>query len=483
MNNLLKYEDFLKESKIDDTYETDDTKHLLLFSDTIKHDFEKNGRKYPLFYPFYEDPTVFYGLNLLSDGDVFKMKGLYRSSRFTLFLSTIYKDTETTGNRNLSMKEIVDIMTNSNDYLFYRLGSGPRTENAAPNREHIIEYIDFDDNKWYWVIKKRTNCSLVKIKSRQEGGYWAEHQLSKLHGWKEEHHDIKMKIRKGGIIIRANNMMQNIMHSSDVDVFTVDDDRDTFLKYDLVIDDGLPTQKRIEVKKYENKEKELWKNGRPFPLMLAEQCKISTRGTLKKIVEWYNEIYEYNKRSFEYIESKRLKVLDERVIHREFSLNVKIVDGLGKIHWIPNPDGVSEICDKIRDYYNDKIKKLPKIFNEINKDRWMTGIYGIYFTGPNRMDRREDFLIRIKNDDGTSNMNFVWKIVPEWLGFNRLKLFIEVKGDAWEYILTEGNNFEKVFQLRNFENYDLARGRGYLRTPNGNFRYNEVTKLWVKENI
>lgn len=465
MNRILNFYNFLNESKIDDTFGTDIEKSLLLFSDTIRKDFIKGGNKFPIFYPYYVDDDVFYGLSLVGPTEVGTIGGKFRDCRFTMLGKTSYKDTTEEGRRKLSYDEVANISHNKNDYYFYHLVCGDRNNTGTPNKDDPTTVIKYGDDDWYFVIKKGINCTMVKLKSRQEGGYWAEHQLIGKHGWGERHHDIKMKIMKNDILIRSNGLIKNIMQSSDDDIFSVEDDPLTFFKYDIVIDEGMPTEKRIEVKKYEHKERDILSaDGESKDIMLAEQCKISDRSTLKRVIKWYGEIFPRD------LEVKRLLDMDERSIHREFSLKFK-EDG----HWIYNPDE-SEITQTIRDYYNERIERLLEIFNNVNPDRWMRGVYGIYFAGPNRGDRREDFLIKIDE-----NVSFEWKIVKEWAGFNRLKLFMKINKNAWEHILVEGNNFEETFRLRDFEYHESRRKDGIIRTPRIIYKYDPNKSLWIKE--
>jgi len=457
MNQLLKYSEYLNESLIDNTYVTDIKKHLLLFSDTIRKDWDVKGGKFTLFYDLYGDKDVFHGISLISKRRVSEIKKNYKNCRFTILYTTVYNDTDSEGRRNLSYDEVETILKNSNQYLFYDLVKGKRTENAAPDREHITEIIRSDSKPWYFILIRNKNCSLIKTKSRQESGKWAEHQLADIHGWEESSHDIRMKIDMNGESMRANGLIKTILKSEEDDIFTVIDDPATFVKYDLVIDND----KKIEVKKYGDKE--LWK-GHSIPIMLAEQCKIADRRTLTRIVEWYNEIKSDDMESFDYIESLKLLDLEERKLSFQFSSeNLE----------------VPKICKNIKEHYNTRIVRLLDAFNSIDQDRWMHGIYGVYFAS-GRTNRINDFLIKIV-DDGVRNIQYDWKIVGDWLGFRRLKLFMSVNGDAWEYILTEGNNFVRAFKLKDFEDYQGDRDSGILDIDVGVYVYDDIKHLWVKD--
>jgi hypothetical protein len=465
---MIEYSNFINEANMDNTFWNDPGnadpyhKHLLFLSDRVRKDHDEQGGKYPMFYHLYEDPNRWFGLSLIhnSPARIRKIISDYRKYRWTMIYPTVFRDTDSEGRNNLSHESLRNILDVPNQYYFYELVGGDRNANAAPDRNANMDILHSDDGKhWYFIITKNRNCQLVKTKTRQESGKWAEYQLQKLYGWEESLHDIKLKIKKNGVVInRANQWLRTIIEE-DAEVFEVEDDPTTFIKYDLIIDG----QHRIEVKKYKERERKLWRNGESLPLMLAEQCKISDRRTLHKIIEWYNENVSNDRRSWEYRKSLELLNLDDREIANRFSR--------GHVH---------DICDSIREYYNVSIEKLLEVFGRIPEDRWMAGVYGVYFAG-DRTDRRNDFVIKIE-DEGVRNMRFHWEIVPEWKGFDRIKLFMSINGNAWEYILTEGNNFVKAFQLKDFELYEEQRQDGRLiNTPTGVYRYNAETKYWVRE--
>jgi len=462
MNKLNDYGDFINESFIDETFETDIDKHLLFFSDRIRKDYDAQGGKFPLFYQFYGDDNVFHGIDLIyNQKRVKRLISNRMNIRWTMLYPTVYRDTDSNDRFNLSENALLNILENSHQYYFYELVEGVRQLDAAPNRDAVRNIVHSEDGKnWIFILTKRKNCSLVKTKSRQESGKWAEHQLQKLYGWQESLHDIKLKVKKNGIVIdRANNWLRNILEEDEADIFSVEDDPQTFIKYDLMIDG----EKRIEVKKYKEKERKIWKNGNPAPLMLAEQCKIADRKSLTRIIEWYNENFSNDKRSYDYRKSLELINLPEREMAAKFSG--------GRVH---------DICDRIRDYYNGRIEKLLPVFNRIPGERWMAGIFGIYFAG-DRSDRRNDFTIKIE-DDGVRNIHCYWAIVPEWKGFNRIKLFMEVRGEAWEYILTEGNNFVRAFKLEDFEMYEDGRSAGRIETEDDIvYTFDQNRKWWVRQ--
>jgi hypothetical protein len=478
----IKFEDFLGESKMDATFETDPSKSLILFSDKIRRDWELNrGHRlvgnFQLFYDFYEeedvDNSLFHGLSLTNKtrGWLKSIKANYLNCRFTQLQSTVYRDTDSAGRKNLTYNQVANIIMNHNNYFFYDPVKGERIDNAAPDREHITYTISAGKKRpWYFIIEKGINCSLVKIKSRQEGGYWAEHQLMKLYNWRQDHHDIDAVIMKNDVVVKANKLISQILRSDDNDVFTIAENENTFVKYDLLIDD----ERRIEVKKYKNKERDLWNGYNSIPIMLAEQCRMANRSQLVNVVHWFNDNEAVNRRTFNYRESTRLLEIDERLMQREFNMRIK-ENG----HLVENPYR-SEIADNIRDAYNIKIEKVQDIFDLPEyRTRWMEDIYGIYFAG-DRNNRRNDFLIKI-NDNGVRNINTEWIMDAKWLGFNQLTMYMEISGDAWEYVLTEGNNFIRTFQLKDFERYERDRDRGILRLQDGVYHFNVDTNYWVKQ--
>lgn len=463
-------------------------KSLILFSDKIRRDWELNREhplmgNFPLFYDFYEEEEeeegsgIFHGLSLTNKTREWlrKIKTHYLNYRFTILHSTVYRDTDTAGHKNLTYNQVANIIMNQDKYFFYDPVKGERIDNAAPDREHITYPIRAGEKRpWYFIIKKGINCSLVKIKSRQEGGYWAENQLMKLYNWEQDHHDIKAVIMKNDVIVKANKLISQILRSDDNDIFTIAENEDTFIKYDLLIDE----ERRIEVKNYKHKERDLWNGYNSIPIMLAEQCRMANRSQLINVVKWFNENEAVNRRTFNFRESERLLRLcregNERLMQREFNMRIK--EGG---HLIENPYR-TEIADNIREAYNIKIEKVQDIFDLPEyKTRWMEGIYGIYFAG-DRNNRRNDFLIKI-NDEGVRNINTEWIMDAKWLGFNQLTMYMEVSGDAWEYVLTEGNNFIRAFQLKDFEQYFRERDRGILRLQDGVYHFNVEQNYWVKQ--
>jgi len=462
MNNLLKYKKFINESKMDYTFE-DEKKHLIFFSDTIRKGVQKEDNKYHIFAQFYDDVTKFYGLKFINKRRVDAIDKYHDNCRFTQILSTGYKDTDDIGRKKLTNDEINDIFNNSNQYYFYDVVSGRVLNDESPKMEHIedLSVSTLDGRDWYFIIKKNTNCTLVKTKTRQESGAWAEYQLAFLYGWNESPHKIKTVMKKIDItgrqaIIEINKKIYTIFHSVDTDSFTLEDDEKSFVKYDLIIDN----EEKVEVKKY--KDTDLWKNNAPVQILLAQQCRMATRKTLINIVKWYRKMHENEQDGFDYMESSRLLDMSDRLIEDEFSS-------------IANPDG-SIICDKIRNFYNSKIIKLKNEFNRIDQNKWMKGVFGIYFAD-HRTNRINDFLIKII-DDGVRNLTYEWDIKNSWLGFKELKLFMTINGDAWEYILTKGNIFVKAYQLKNCRLYNREKLDGIIDTERGRYYYDDIEKLW-----
>ena len=458
--NIMRYFDFInEEASMDETFETDDNKHLLLFSDTIRKDIEAGRHTFDMFAGLYGNPDTFVGIDLASRHDVDKLIKKYKidneSIRFTYLRNGWYKDTELEGRRNLPLHEgewRVDMfIDHPNQYYFYHLVEGRRNPNAAPERRQIAEIIHTeDDREWIFVLTKNFPCTLIKTKSRQEGGKWAEYQLAHLYGWAESPSGMKMKIALNDVVIdRANNLIHTIMGANDADIFRiVEDEPERFVKFDIIAGGD----KRIEVKKY--KEHDVWDGGAK-PIMLAESLKIADRGTLKKLTDWFYEVNIARRR-----EMVRFNEINDRELADMF-----------------RGDDVPRICGIIRDHYNDQITRLLGVYNNVNQERWMAGIYGIYFASE-RTDRRKDFLIRTIEEDGTRNIRYAWNSVSDWLKFKRLKLFMYIDGNAWEYILTPGNNFVKAYQIKDQARHVNERIAGRLNTPNGFYNYDIATKLW-----
>lgn len=470
MKNLISLDEFsaINESSMDYTYGEDPNKSLLLFSDTIRKDFDESGGKFYFLYDFYDpdiqgDPDKFVGLKLLDDSEINSVIRNYRNGRFTWFNRSVWKDTEAESRKNLSIDQLRNILDTRDNYYFYNLVRGDRNSIQAPIREDVDEVISTDDGRnWTFIITKNTPCQLVKMKSRGEGGKWAEYKLSSLYDWEHKSSSIRLKIKKNGEILKVirsdenSGKLYNILHSNDEDIFEIVDDPNTFVKYDLIVDDD----KKLEVKKIRN-ESEIW-DETTKPYQLAEQCKIANRTQIEKAVAWYRNLYSHLPDSEEFIESDLL--FRTYVGDREISNVFKSSYG-GEF---------SEICEKIRDFFNSKIDRLLESLNNIPKRKWMAGVYGIYFTGLNRTDRRMDFLIKI--DEG---VRYEWDSIPSEWGFNRLKLFTFVNGNAWEYLLTEDNNFVKAFQLKNWRNYIQQKKNGEITAYDGSvYIYDESISRW-----
>jgi len=448
MNFLIDYKNFLNESLMDDAYET---RNLLLFSDTIKKDFDEAGDKFDIFYDFYKDPTKFTGLYLIDRDKISKIKNL-NDYRFTLLMSSNYLDTED-DQRYLSGESVVHIIDNINDYLFYVPVIGERNQNKSPDRGDINDEIKSQDGKtWYFVIRKNRHCNLIKIKSRQEGGKWAEHQLADTYGWDLQSKKIHLDIRKNNELIQHNRLLKNIFQSTEGDVFELESDEERLKKWDIITTDG----KKIEIKKYN--ELEIW-NDKPIPIMLAEQYKVANRSTIRNIVKWYNEIYNDPN-------AKKLLRYDDRALSDIFSNRNVLIE-------------YDNIVKSIKDHYNTRIEGLLDLFQNIDKNKWMVGVFGIDFVS-HRTNRRLDFLIKIK-DGNKLNIKYEWGIVNEWLGFNRLKLFMEIDGDAWEYIKIGVSDFVRAFKLKDWRDYIDQKMAGELTTADGEiYVFDDIRKYWIK---
>lgn len=478
---IIKYNDFLKEeASMNPTFWDDNDKSLLFFSTVV----EKNPDKYPLFIEFFEDRDNYYGLSLVkSDKELYKLRGIFKSCRITFLGGTVYRDTESTGNRKLKNEELIQIIKDLNTkYYVYHLVRGPCRE-GAPMREHFGEIISYGDKNWYFIIQRDKICNLVKTKSRQESGMWAEDELSRIYGWRRESKKMKMVFRdQSGPITKANGIIKTIFETDDDDenqppLISLEDNPDNWTKYDLLVGED-----KIEVKKYENGERSIWvggSDGYSRPIMLAEQIRMANKSQLINIIKWYLK-FRVDTR-----EVRKLLTLSDKYrkinIETKDKVKEKFINELVYQFSTYNTDADrSEVCEDIRIYYNSKIERLLKNFN-INQDRWMNDVKGIYFvSGSDRFNRKNDFLIKIKEEDGTRNIHYNWSVKEKWLKFNELYLEMIVEGDAWEYILTEGNNFQKVFQLSNYQLFEDDRRRGFLNdTESGNFRYDENRKFWV----
>jgi hypothetical protein len=480
MIKILKYEEysndsFLNEASMDETYGKDPKKSLLLFSDTIRNDFNRKGGKFDIFYEFY-DPQYdnnFFGLRLIEYNPAFRTN--YKDIRFTYLTSGSFKDTDSKGRKKLyydptpDKESVRGLLVSFRQYYFYEVVQGDRNRDRAPNREDEMHVWNSNERRWIFLIKKNKNCGLVKSKSRQEGGAWLEHLINRAYGWNIQPHDIKLIYKIDNIALQTRSIVKQIFQSSDESIFSIentDNVASSFVKYDFVVDNEF----KLEVKKLKSKEKELWDNNKSQRFQIAETLKIADRRQLKNLVKWYNDIYSHDQRSWQYKASLALSRLSEREIASEFSLDEEDYD---------DDDGIpvrtfEDICDEIRHHYNTQTVRLLKVLNQIPKNRWMAGIHGIYFGGQDRFDRRWDFIIKL--DEG---IRYQWKFVREWLGFRRLKLFIYVSGDAWEYLIADGNRFIKAFQLKDWEQHKEDKAAGLITVDDGStYRYNNETKFW-----
>lgn len=451
---ILKYNQYIKEAKMDFTFD-EPRKSILLFSDIIRQDKVNGTNKFEILHYIYDYPdNEFIGLRIINPD---KIHGNIRSYRFTFLKPTIYIDTNLIGRNQLSYAYVELILNNSQDYYFYELVRGNRI-NGIPDRNNIIEVMNSVDGKqWFFIIEKNKNCSLIKTLSRQEGGTAMESELSNKYGWEHSPQKIILQIRKNNNVIESKKLLTSILSSDDSDIFSVDDNLETFTKYDLIIDGD----KKIEIKKIDS-ESEIWKKrGEPKSFMLAEQCKVSDVRTLKKVVEWYRDIFSFNKKLKEYKYSSLLASKHELMIKDEFS---KEEDSI-----------FIETCDDIRDYYNGRLDKLLVAFSRIENNRWMNGTYGIYFAIKNT-SRRFDFLIKTGN-----NIKYEWKIVNEWKGFKRLKLFMNISGESSVYILTDNNNFIETYKLKDYEKYKHQKIDGVINIKEDTYVFNERLSLWQQQ--
>ena len=466
---MLKYQEFINESKIDSTYADNENKHRLLFSETISKDFSERRNEFPLFYQFYLDSDVFYGLRFITDNDdIDRIVDDYENIRFTLLLSRSYRDTEDElpgdhkhlltyegGRFNLSQ-----IIENKENYYFYKIVEGPRNNNI-PNWDEAVDFEQINEKRWIFVIRKESTCSLVKTESRESSGTWAERHLSKLYGWKEDPKKIKLNFTyNGAAITRANGLINTVFNSTDADIFEIEDNPETCFKYDLVMPDG----KKIEVKKYNIKE--IWKNNAPVPILLAQQIRMASRETLVKIVRMYRDLLEEDTPEYDAVND--LVEMQPRELQDYFDVRKQ-------------PGGrLNPICTTIKAYYNSRIRRLVEKFNAMNQNLWMQGIYGIYFCDEDRTTRKRDFLVKV-GENGVRNFNYFWREFNSWLGFNELKLFMTVKGEAWEYILSEWDTFVRTFQVENHEEYLADIENGEIDIDDKTYKYNDMDHYWVEE--
>jgi hypothetical protein len=479
MVEILRYNEYnLNESFIDDTYATEEKKSLLLFSNSIRKDYNINGGKFEIFYPFYNEKhnNNFFGLKRIYFTQEIKLINDPTRYRFTNLSSNSYKDTEEISQEfnlpyidEFDKKSVKYFFDNYKNYIWYKLVKGDKDVNNVPIRDSASDYL-INGRKWFFMIEKDKVCNLVKIKSRAESGKRFERETAKLFGWEEDSHDIEMVIKSSDIKLRANGLMEQIFKIQTLDngdTFTIQDDfstLSTFSKNDLIID----KKYKIELKKLSKKrEGDLW-NGKPVGFMLAEQCKMSSRSTLRNIVRWFTEVHKNDTDQINVIRANKLLELKNRSLADEFRNKLK-----GKKKKFDKWD----ICDIIRNEYNKQNGRLLNKLNEIPQERWMSQTYGIYFGW--ETDRRYNFII--KTNDG---IKYQWEFVNEWLGFKRLKLFIYISGNAWEYIHVEGNKFVKTYQLKDYKKYEIQKGIGILRLKRfygtDIYKFDQKKGLWIK---
>lgn len=455
MNILKNYENYIKESRMDYTF-NEPRKSVILFSDIIRKDKIRNGNKFSILHFIYDYPDDQYiGLRLINPNKVI-LKNEIKKYRFTQLKSTIYKDTNVNDRNSLDYDDIKTILNRKKNYYFYEMIRGNRV-NGIPNKNDIVEVILNENSKpWIFIIEKNINCSLIKTLSRQEGGTYMESELSNKYGWEHSPQKIILQIKKNNSAIESGKLLSSILSSDDSDIFGIDYNLEAFSKYDLIINGN----KKIEVKKIDNGESDVWKNGKSKQFILAEQCKISDNRTLKKLVIWYRDIFSFNKKSIEYKYSNMLSTMYEKDIREEFRM------GSDSIY--------NFICDDIKEYYNARLDHIINAFSKIESDKWMRDSYGIYFAVKGSA-RKFDFLI--KSDD---NIKYEWKIVKEWAGFNRLKLFMYISGESMVHILTENNNFIEAYKLKDYYKYKDQKRIGIIEINGDIFTFNQDRNIWIK---
>lgn len=473
MVNILRYGDLLnEEASMDESYIKPE-KSLLLFADKVRNDYDKNGGKFKLFYDFYkpENKDLFFGLRRIVFPSI--LKNEFNKHRFTLLTSSSYMDTDEIEKLDKKLPyrgktSVRDIVNRSKSFYFYELVYGDRTRYGAPDREHIkgIKNADDKGRMWIFAIERNKPCSVIKTKSRQEGGKWLEYLAHELYGWVWSPHDIRVEFKLGDTYLRENGLIRQLMQAPE-GAFTIEDTVEkswTFNKYDLVVDN----EYKLELKKLsDRKERDLWDGSKSVGFVLAEQCKISDRNTLRNIVKWYNQLFEYDQRSKDYRDSFKLLQMNPRDIAYEFSAD----SDLNK----PKVFAESDICSKIRNHCNKQTKRLKEPLNSKSlKKKWMSEIMGIYFGSQDRFDRRWDFIIMTED-----KINYKWELSKDWLKFKRLKLIMKISGEAWEYIIAKDNKFIKAFKLKDYRKYEDSRKNGVIKVADGSiYIFNQKTQYW-----
>lgn len=441
---ITEYGNFLNETKMDIE------RPFLLFSDIIRTSLLRGENEFEMFADFYAQPRMFFALSEISQYRTKLLVKNHGGVRFTLLRASTYRDNTLEGRKSLTNEEVEYILAHRNEYYFYDLVKGRRRANEAPNREDPTNIQHGDDGEdWYFIIKKGINCSLVKTESREESGNWAEKQLATNYGWQKQQTSIVVKKFKlnNVAVQQTNNFLRQILDRDDIEMFRVDEDENTYSKYDLIIDEEF----KIEIKKYS--ENKLFSNGRPKPIMLAEQFKIADRSSLKKLVRWYYE-----------------------------STN----DPLGLELWNKSEREISDlfkgntpIIRNIKRYHNSKIGRMQNVLNRVPQERWMEGVFGIYFA-PERSNRRNDFLIKI-NDENRRNIVCVWETIEEQWGLDRLKLMMRMNGESIEYIISPNNIFIPAYKLKDHSRYKESRRAGILECMDGNtYVFNIRTNRWER---
>lgn len=423
---ILNYYNFLLETRM--TSEKEGS-HLEL---------NKNGKNLEPF-KFYYKPEFNENYYILKNISFEDYKPL--NNKVTLLFNTTYKD-----NDEDSKKKLINTDFNENDYYFYQLYFTKKRYRIPGININFMKNINKfnitkteDDRLHFIVIQKNNNVTNVKLNSgisaRSISGDKAEKILSNKFGFTIKQTKINKKIN----IIPENkkkSILYNILTTNinDYDnLFDFVDNDEHLNKYDLIINDGILTGSKIEVKKYDIQSL-FYKNGQPKKIEMSEQLKISNKSQLKQLVDLYKKTNP----------NENIEPLINNYIN-DHGLQLSNLFSLRY-----NGEHIN-LINNIREFYNTRIDYLFNKYKDIPNEYIMNDIYGIYFF--NTESGVDGFLIESKNDNNDNNFKYFWnKSIANW-GLKRIKLLFEIDPKSYRMVWLGDQDkrfFIKTFQIGDF---------------------------------
>jgi hypothetical protein len=209
-------------------------------------------------------------------------------------------------------------------------------------------------------------------------------------------------------------------------------------------------------------------NGEPKEILMAEQLKISSYKGVEKLIKLY---------------SKNVEQLDDNIERY-------LIDNINTVFSVRYDGSLLDTVNDIRDYYNNKIMKIFKMFEKSDVNRIMSQdkVYGVYFFS--QISGVDGFLVKTE-DDGVKNFNYEWKLVKSQWGLYRIKLLFTVNPNAYRYVWV-GNEetFYKTFRLNNINEYKSLKNKTInnpqrlnitIQTDNGILIWCDTKGYWITD--